>query len=420
MNAVFSPGAPPQTLSTKGDLLLFSYAFPPMQTQMTPAVYKPMAALARSGYSVDVVCADSFCKELPLDYSLMPAAQRTFRSITRISPSLNLISRLCNATPRMAQMPDLMTVLQESAYATLMDMPLDRYIAIITWSPFHSINPVMIKVKKARRNLRWIAQFSDPWADNPLECSRMRLLWNKLKQPQTIKAADFIIHSSRYSLELMFKNERPSARRKTAVIPHAYDDNLYPEYPKRENEKITLRYVGTLFGRRSPEPLFHALAVLFDRYPEWRSKISLELIGFTPADMLQTSAARQLPDGTVISIPSVSFLESLEKMHNADILVLIEADVRQNLFLPSKLSDYMGARTPIVGLVPLGSSRDLLQHLGGWYANPCDIPGIVRALVSAIKYITSSPADQWCDEGYRQEFSGIQIAKRFSDVIAQL
>jgi len=29
--------------TSKGRILLFSYAFPPMQVQMTPAVFKPMA-----------------------------------------------------------------------------------------------------------------------------------------------------------------------------------------------------------------------------------------------------------------------------------------------------------------------------------------------------------------------------------------
>ena len=49
--------------SPRGRVLLFSYAFPPMQVQMMPAVFKPMAAIAQQGYTVDVLCADSFCKE---------------------------------------------------------------------------------------------------------------------------------------------------------------------------------------------------------------------------------------------------------------------------------------------------------------------------------------------------------------------
>ena len=63
LNNLATPAQPLEAAIAKGRILLFSYAFPPMQVQMTAAVYKPMAAIARSGFAVDVVCADSFCRE---------------------------------------------------------------------------------------------------------------------------------------------------------------------------------------------------------------------------------------------------------------------------------------------------------------------------------------------------------------------
>ena len=405
---------------SKGRILLFSYAFPPMHVQMTAAVYKPMAAIARSGFAVDVVCADSFCKELPLDNSLLPFAENTFRDITRLRPSTALASRLRASSRVFSRIPDLMTTLKESAYETLMDMDLSKYDAVMTWSPFHSINAVMVQVKKARRNVRWLAQFSDPWAGNPLEVNRLIKFWNERNEPRAVNAADFIVHSSRYSLDLMLKNHPEAYRHKTDVIPHAYDEALFPQRPKALNDKILLRYVGVLYGRRSPEPLFHALASLFVRRPDLRGKLCVELIGLTPPEMLKTSAALSLPAGTIRTVGSVPFVESVEKMYDADILVLIEANIRQNLFLPSKLSDYVGARTPIVGLVPPGGSEDAFKQLGCWHARPDDIDGISQAIEGAVVHVTNCPDDQWCNESYRDTFSGIQVASRFTDIIARL
>ena len=420
LNNLASPAKPLEAAIAKGRILLFSYAFPPMQVQMTAAVYKPMAAIARSGFAVDVVCADSFCRELPLDYSLIPFAEKTFGTITRLLPSTDLMSRVRTSSRVFSRVPDLMTVLHESAYETLMDMDLDKYDAVMTWSPFHSINSVMARVKKARRNVRWIAQFSDPWAGNPLEVSRLTKFWNVLNEPRTVNAADFIVHSSSYSLNLMLKNHPEVIRRKTDVIPHAYDEALFPQRPKARNDKIVLRYVGVLYGRRSPEPLFQALAGLFDRRPDLRSKLCVEFVGLTPPEMLQTPTALSLPEGTIRTVSSVSFVKSLEKMYDADILVLIEANIRQNLFLPSKLSDYMGARAPIVGLVPHGGSEDALKHLGCWHARPNNIDDISRAVEEAVNHVMTRPEAQWCDESYRNTFSGPQIARRFTDIVARL
>ncbi len=406
-----------QPNSRKGRILLFSYAFPPMQVQMTAAVYKPMAALARSGYDVDVVCADSFCAELPLDHSLLPFAEKTFGKIDRLRPAKGLMTLLRSSIRKLDRVPDLMTVLRESAYSKLMDTDLSQYDAVMTWSPFHSINAVMTRVKKARPNVKWLAQFSDPWAGNPLEVSGLTKMWNARHEPRAVAAADFIVHSSRYSLDLMMQGQPESVRRRTDVIPHAFDEALFPQRPKARNDRIVMRYVGVLYGRRSPEPLFQALVRLLQRRPDLRDVLCVELIGLVPPEMLASEAAKSLPEGTVRAVGNVSFVESLEQMYDADILLLIEANVRQNLFLPSKLSDYIGADTPIVGLTPPGGSEDAMKQLGCWHARPSDVEEIEKAVEGAVDHVLRKDGADWCDQGYRDTFSGRRIAQRFGEIL---
>lgn len=406
-----------EPLPCKGKILLFSYAFPPMQVQMTAAVVKPMAAIAQLGYEVDVLCADSFCPELPLDTCLLPYAEKTFSNITRLNPPTGILGKLRSCSRIGSRVPDLMTVLHQPAYEYLMDIDLSQYEGVMTWSPFHSINPVMVRLKKHRKQVKWIAQFSDPWAGNPLEVSRLTKLWNKWHQPQTVRKADFIVHSSAYSLELMLKNHSIDIRTKVDVLPHVFNEELYPQRSKASNARITLRYLGVLYGRRSPEPLFLALDKLFKRRKDLKGKLVVELIGQVPTEMMNSAAALSLPLGTVVNIPNVSYIESLQLMYDADILLLIEADIRQNLFMPSKLSDYLGANTPIVGLAPPGASEDALIGMGCWYSRPSHINDIVKAIEGAIEYVTSGNESPWCDESFKQTFSGKHAAKRFLNIL---
>ena len=401
-------------------VLLFSYAFPPMQVQMTAAVFKPMAAIAQLDCDVDVLCADSFLPQLGLDDSLMPFAKESFGEIIRLNPSAGLINKLKRRSRIFSNIPDLMTVLHQRAYEQLMDMDLTKYDGVMTWSPFHSINPVMVRVKKQRKNVKWIAQFSDPWQGNPLEVNRLSKLWNQWHEPRTVNSADFIVHSSAYSLDLMLKNHPTKIRSKCDVIPHVFNKELYPQRPKVKNEKITLRYVGVLYGRRSPEPLFKALISLYERRKDLKGSLIVELIGQVPTEMLNSHAAQSLPKGTITNVPNVTYIESLEKMYDADILLLIEADVRQNLFLPSKLSDYMGANTPIVGIAPAGGSEDALKGLGCWHARPANIVGISQAIEGAVDYVKNASASGWCDETFRLTFSGEHVAKRFVRILEGL
>ncbi|NML47773.1 glycosyltransferase family 4 protein [Ramlibacter sp. G-1-2-2] len=403
----------------QGRILLLSYAFPPMQVQMMPAVFKPMASLARLGYEVDVVTASSFCKELPLDDSLLPLAQSTFASVTRLDPPGGLRGRLQQRFNVLQRVPDLMAVLHQPTYEHLMDLDLTRYDAVMTWSPFHSVNAAMARVKKHRRNIRWIAQFSDPWAGNPLEINRLCKLWNIWHEPETVAAADWIVHSSPYSLELMFRGNRQGLRAKTGVLPHVFHSELYPARPKTSDAQIVMRYVGVLYGRRSPEPVFAALGNVFARRPELRGQLVVEIVGLVPPEMLQTAAAQALPQGTIRTVGTVGYMESLRLMHDADILLLIEADVRRNLFLASKVSDYIGAGAPIVGVVPPGASEETMRELGAWYAAPRDIAGIERALEGAIDHVLVGTGRPWWNESFRRTLSGEYVARQFSDIIRE-
>ena len=259
------------------DLLLFSYAFPPMQVQMAPVVARSMAGLAQLGYQTDVVAAEAFGPHLPQDSSLLPYVAEHFRSIHRLLPDERFITRRWRYSQAWASTPDLMGLLHRQAFEHLMDLDLRRYRAVMTWSPFHTVNTVMARVKAQRPDVKWIAQFSDPWAGNP--CSKYSLtrrLWNRLRQPETIRRADYIVHSSLYSRDLMLAGEGQRALAKSAVVAgHPYEPLLYPQGEPPKGDKIVLRYVGVLYGKRSPETLFQAMQVLFEKYPAWQGKAML-------------------------------------------------------------------------------------------------------------------------------------------------
>lgn len=399
------------------DLLVFSYAFPPMRVQMAPVVAKPVAGLARRGHRVDVLASAPFGPYLAEDNSLGDYVARHTRSVRRLTPDDGLVTRTWRFSPRWAGTPDLAALLHRQAFSTLMDLDLSSYAAVLTFSPFHSVNTVMARVRAQRPRVRWIAQFSDPWAGNPLEHSRIRRLWNRWRQPETLRRADFIIHSSAYSRDLMLTAAGRQPPR-TAVIPHPYDPELYPPQHRRSDRQILMRYVGVLFGRRSPESLFQALERLIDRYPAWRERLRFEIVGSVPPDMLASRAARALGPEMLAVLPTVSYVESLRLMREADLLVLIEADTRLNLFVPSKLSDYIGAERPILGLAPPGGSFDLLGQVGASVAAPSDVDAIAAALHQTLLGIESdtlagpNPA--------REALSTEAVAVRYEAVLGEV
>jgi len=68
-------------------------------------------------------------------------------------------------------------------------------------------------------------------------------------------------------------------------------------------------------------------------------------------------------------------------MSEADVALLVEANLEEGVFFPSKLSDYLTGGRPILALSPArGVAADFLASGGGVLAGPEDVAGIAAAL----------------------------------------
>lgn len=400
-------------------ILVLTHAFPPVHVQTTPVLLKPMAVLTKIGVSADVMTVSEFPRGLKRDPELCAYADSIFDRKMYVADARKGLIAVPSVTGTL-RLPDLMAGYGRAMLAALLELDLSRYAAIMTWSPFHSINHVMLQLKARRPEVKWIAQFSDPWANNPLERRWHTKLWNWYFEARMIAAADAIVHSSLHSMNLMARRASDADRSKFVTVGHCYDSALYGDRPAERSDRIVIRHIGTLFGNRTPESFFLAIASMLERRPDLADRLSVELIGRVEPGMLVSEAAKALPANLVQVVREVGYLDSLGLMKSADLLVLIEANVRHNLFVPSKLFDYAGSGTPMLGLVPSGAVRDVLSSLGGWQASPEDVEGVSRALEQAIDHVQKTSDVPWCDEEFRRSLSAEAVALKYKAVIEQV
>jgi hypothetical protein len=392
-----------------GAVLLVAYAFPPIQVQMSPVVARLAAGLHALGFAVDVITADPAAASAPLprDDGLVDYVAAHCRRIQRVGTApawwRRLLRRPLRYIAALRDFPDAMGGLHRAMFAAVMAAGPEHYRAVISVSPFHTVNPVMVRVKRHRPGTCWIGWFCDPWSGNPLEPRRLVRAWSAWREPQTLRAADYVAHSSVQALERVQHAYPflPSAR--TRVVSHCFDRALYPSRPKARNERLTLRFIGTLFGRRSPTPLLLALDRLIAQRPELAESVWVELIGPMDRPLAAWEGFSALPAGLVSHRPAVGYRASLDLMYDADLLLVIEADVAATPFVPSKLMDYMGAETPIIGIAPAGGCRDVLERLGCPCPGPADHAGIAAALESGIARIRVGGTD-WYREEVRRTY----------------
>jgi glycosyltransferase involved in cell wall biosynthesis len=153
--------------------------------------------------------------------------------------------------------------------------------------------------------------------------------------------------------------------------------------PERATTKLGRRILGGSergleTSTRSHTYLARAIDRLLERRPDLRGAIRLELVG----PMSEADCA-SLPEYAV-SRGYLAHASTIELLRAADLLFLPMHDLAEGLrarIIPGKTYEYLAARTPVLGAVPDGDARELLEAAGNAdVCRPTDVEAMSWAL----------------------------------------
>ena len=113
---------------------------------------------------------------------------------------------------------DIMYVFNDKVYEFLLKKDLSKYDAVISFSPFHSVNILLECLKKVRK-FKWIAHFCDPWFMNPLETSFFKKKVSYFFEKKVVKSCDYLINTCEASLNFMLNHRKET---KSSILPHIF------------------------------------------------------------------------------------------------------------------------------------------------------------------------------------------------------
>lgn len=166
-------------------------------------------------------------------------------------------------------------------------------------------------------------------------------------------------------------------REVTEHIPYFYDTRDFVD-AGTIGEDFEIGYYGNfdLGGQRTPAVFMKSLARFLARHPEARTRTRFVFYGTWLRFHDKLVDENGLRD--VVQINSaVSYPEYLLKIKDSPILLLVVSS-GHNLFMPSKIVDYFGARRPILAFVPRDSEmRKVLVDagMGGFSCFENDVDG---------------------------------------------
>lgn len=222
--------------------------------------------------------------------------------------------------------------------------------AVITTGPPHSMHLIGREIKKRFPQIKWIADFRDPWTDisyyRHLKLSPKADQKHHQLENSVMKTADAVLATS-YSDTENF--QKLGARATT--ITNGFDNAVKPAN-KEVNTKFTLAYIGILEQLRNPKPLWQALKELLDEQPDFVQYFELKFIGKIDEAILQ-----ELEDSILKNILCYKGYLSHEaaqtEMMKADLLLLTNFPHSESKgIIPGKLFEYLASGNPILSLGP--------------------------------------------------------------------
>lgn len=382
----------------KPQVVAVSWTVPPIVLPRSIQVSRTLADLHRRGWETHVLAAplDANNPAIPHDDALKALYEGTyrhwnveFREDRQPSP---LWRRFVRYHQRFRPSYDNANWIYRCA-ETARQILRNRDAVFVSFAQPWIDHQVGIRLKRLKPSVPWVAHFSDPWVDSPYYSAddpviaAQLAIWREQERAVAEKA-DALVFVTAETADLVMKKYPPDWRSKVHVVPHGFDDRVLAcpaiDGSPAARRPLRMLYTGNIYeGRREPGVLFEVLADL-QREGRLAGRFELQIYGNSPANVARHAAGLGL-DTIVRFHGPIGYLESVRMQQGADALLLLDAIADVNVFLPSKIVDYLMVGKPILGLTPLaGASADVLRRTGQIAVEPRDGAAIRSALIGLL------------------------------------
>ncbi len=270
---------------------------------------------------------------------------------------------------------------------------------VYSTSPYMSAHLIGLILSKWT-GLPWVADFRDPWVDNPFCDVGFPSLawWDALLESAVVRNATQVVCCTPTMTEALC-GRRPFAADRCTTILNGIDREMTEGIePKRDapDGAFVLLHSGQFYGPRSPIPWFAALRRLRHASPQSAARIRFTLLGedsYEGRHLSELAAEAGVAD-MVRVLGKKCHKEALSYVAGADALVLAgAAGDGADLQIPNKLFEYLAVRRPVVATFSQGSPARAILDEAHADAIVCD-PDDEAAIADAIRrYATRSSSE---------------------------
>lgn len=226
---------------------------------------------------------------------------------------------------------------------------------VVTSGPPHSLHLIGLNLKKKFTDLKWIADFRDPWTEisyyKHLKLTNKSDKKHRQLESEVFKNADITLATSYTDAENFRKNGANAV-----CITNGFDESdsaNNPTIKKISTEtQFTLSYIGVLEQLRNPENLWKALDDLVKTNSDFAEKFKLKFVGRIDDKILQSIENSSLKN-YIENLGYLSHDKAIDEMSNSSMLLITNfPNPSSKGIIPGKIFEYLATGKQIISFGP--------------------------------------------------------------------
>ena len=228
----------------------------------------------------------------------------------------------------------------------------NHFDAFVTTGPPHSMHLIGLALKNEFTNLKWIADFRDPWTEisyyKHLKLTKSSDKKHRSLEKKVFENADVTLATS-YSDAENFRKKGANSVCITNGFEVLSEDKNKVDI---KSDKFTLSYVGVLEQLRNPEILWKTLNEILSENEDFATHFKLKFVGRVDDKILNELENSALKN-SILNLGYLPHEKSVLEMKNSSLLLITNFPQESSKgIIPGKIFEYLSTGNQILSFGP--------------------------------------------------------------------
>lgn len=238
------------------------------------------------------------------------------------------------------------------------------------------------KELKKKFKVPLVVDYRDSWLNFPFKyfpTPLHRYIHYRLER-SVLRASDMVVTTSRRTKEEILLRHKFLTHKDIAIIPHGFDpeDLQVPSHDVLPHiEKFRITYSGMFYAKITPIYFLQALSKVLKENTQLRGRIEACFVGLFRTEFINYVNHLGLQNSVNI-LGYLEHREAVKYLLASDVLWLMMQD---DIMTPGKIFEYIGTGKKIMGCVPKGYMRSIIEEANGQCVEPTNVNQIADMIV---------------------------------------